>query len=238
MNIVRYYCLDNVADRREIVLLKAFPCVWGRCRFCDYIHDNCEDEALINATNSKVIARITGKYRVLQVINSGSCFEIPQQSLNLVKKAIERLGINKLYLEAWWGYRKRLDEMREYFAIPIIFITGIETFDDYFRNEVLKKGIVYDSVAEISRYFQSVCLMIGIEGQTREMIRNDIKILLDNFAYGTINLYVNNSTEIKADPDLQSWFCDEFAWLKDRPGIDMLIENTDFGVGAPLTKQG
>ena len=28
---------------REIVLLKAFPCVWGKCRFCDYTLDNSTD---------------------------------------------------------------------------------------------------------------------------------------------------------------------------------------------------
>ena len=234
MNITRYACIENAREKREIVLLKAFPCTWGHCSFCDYIHDNSEDEPAMNATNRAVIARITGIYGVLQVINSGSCFEIPSESLQLVKASVDRLNIRKLYLEAWWGYRHRLDEMREFFGVPIVFITGIETFDEHFRNQVLKKGIVYNSVAEVSRYFQSVCLMIGIKGQTREMISNDIKILLDNFAYGTINLYVNNTTGIEADYELQEWFKREYAWLQERPGIDVLFENTDFGVGAPV----
>ena len=29
---------------REIVLLKALPCIWGKCAFCDYIDDNGKDE--------------------------------------------------------------------------------------------------------------------------------------------------------------------------------------------------
>ena len=74
MDIVRYSCLENVHEKREIVLLKAFPCRWGRCSFCDYIHDNSEDEQAMNVTNREVIGRITGRYGVLQVINSGSCF--------------------------------------------------------------------------------------------------------------------------------------------------------------------
>ncbi|PKL42953.1 MAG: radical SAM protein [Candidatus Riflebacteria bacterium HGW-Riflebacteria-1] len=231
--MTRYACIENAHEKREIILLKAFPCSWSRCSFCDYIHDNSEDEAAMNVANRAVIAKVTGQYGVLQVINSGSCFEIPQESLQLIKDTVDRLNIRKLYFEAWWGYRHRLDEMRNYFGVPIIFITGIETFDDHFRNQVLKKGIVYSSVEEVSCYFQSVCLMIGIKGQTREMISSDIKILLDNFAYGTINLYVNNTTEIEADEELQKWFKREYAWLKDRAGIDVLFENTDFGVGAP-----
>ena len=233
MNITRYACIENSHEKREIILLKAFPCSWGRCSFCDYIHDNSEDEVAMNAANRAVIAKVTGQYGVLQVINSGSCFEIPQESLQRVKDTVDRLRIRKLYFEAWWGYRHRLNEMREFFGVPIVFITGIETFDEYFRNQVLKKGIVYSSVDEVSRYFQSVCLMVGIKGQTREMISSDIKILLDNFAYGTINLYVNNTTGIEADIELQEWFKREYTWLKDRAGIDVLFENTDFGVGAP-----
>ena len=30
-------------NQREIVLLRAFPCAWGKCTFCDYIEDNGRD---------------------------------------------------------------------------------------------------------------------------------------------------------------------------------------------------
>ena len=34
--------------KREIVLLKSFPCIWSKCTFCDYIEDNstCEEEII------------------------------------------------------------------------------------------------------------------------------------------------------------------------------------------------
>lgn len=38
-NLDRYNVIDN-KNNREIVLLKSFPCVWGKCAFCDYIEDN------------------------------------------------------------------------------------------------------------------------------------------------------------------------------------------------------
>ena len=31
-------------NQREILLLRAFPCAWGKCAFCDYIEDNGRDE--------------------------------------------------------------------------------------------------------------------------------------------------------------------------------------------------
>ncbi len=64
---------------REIVLLKAFPCVWGKCLFCDYIDDNSQNEEEMNKTNFEVLKNITGEFGVLEVINSGSCFEIPKK---------------------------------------------------------------------------------------------------------------------------------------------------------------
>ena len=131
-------------------------------------------------------------------------------------------------------YRHRLNEFRDFFGVPISFITGIETFDEYFRNKVLKKGIHFDSIQEVKKYFQSVCIMVGIKGQTKEMINNDLKIVMDNFEHATINIYVNNSTHIKADPELIQWFKNEYEYLLKSKNVDLLFDNTDFGVGGPL----
>ncbi len=234
MNIARYARIENSPRPREIVLLKAFPCRWGHCSFCDYIHDNSEDEGAINSTNAEVLRQVTGSLQALQVINSGSCFEIPPASLQLIKETVQRCHIQQLYFEAHWSYRHRLDEMRQFFGLPIVFITGVETFDDQFRNQVLKKGMVFKDIAEIRQYFASVCLMIGMQGQTRAMISNDVRLAIENFDYVTINLFVDNSTGVKADMDLQAWFKCEFSWLQQHEKVDILFENTDFGVGAAI----
>ena len=42
-------------NQREICLLKAFPCAWGKCAFCDYIEDNSRDEAGMIALNNQVL---------------------------------------------------------------------------------------------------------------------------------------------------------------------------------------
>ncbi|SQC01278.1 radical SAM protein [Clostridium tetanomorphum] len=81
----RYSIIKN-KNRREIVLLKAFPCFWGKCSFCDYIKDNSLNEADINNLNFKVLNNITGKYKALEIINSGSCFELPKNTLERIKE--------------------------------------------------------------------------------------------------------------------------------------------------------
>lgn len=73
--------------------------------------------------------------------------------------------------------------------------------------------------------------MVGIKGQTREMIKRDVEALEKHFERGCINVYVDNSTEIQSDPDLIKWFETEYAYLEENPSIEVLWHNTDFGVG-------
>ena len=89
----------------------------------------------------------------------------------------------------------------------------------------------FKDVKEVAEKFQSVCLMVGIKGQTKEMIRKDIEILLENFKYATINIFVDNTTSIKRDEELVQWFREEYSYLDNHPTIEVLYHNTDFGVG-------
>lgn len=216
---------------REIVLLKALPCIWGKCAFCDYIDDNDDNIAEINKLNKEVLNNITGEFGVLEVINSGSCFEIPRESLEYIKKIVVEKKIKKLFLESHWCYKNMLQEMRDFFGIEIIFKIGVETFDNSFRNLVLNKNANFKTVDEVKESFQSVCLLVGIKGQTKEMIKRDINLVLENFKYVTINVFINNTTDVKRDEELVQWFTDNFKYLEDYQYIEVLYNNTDFGVG-------
>lgn len=226
------YNVINGKNEREIVLLKSFPCAWGKCTFCDYISDNSKDKCEILNVNKPVLEQITGEKGVLEVINSGSVFEIPQEDLNEIKRIVKEKNIKRLYFEAHWLYRKRLDKIKEFFdGVEVIFKTGIETFDDNFRNNVLNKNIEYDSVDEVKKYYDSICLLVGIEGQTKEMIKRDMDIVINEFPKATINIWTENTTKFKRDEELIKWFEKEYAYLKDNEDIEVLFENTDFGVG-------
>ncbi len=218
-------------NEREIVLLKAFPCAWGKCAFCDYIADNGRDEVEMVRQNRQVLSRVTGEFGVLEAINSGSCFELPKETLADIKGIVETRGIQRLIFESHWIYRKRLGEMREYFGIPVTYKIGVETFDDEFREKVLNKHADFQTPQEVAAYFDSICLMVGIEGQTPEMIRKDISILKQYFRHGTVNVYNNNTTPIRRDEELVRWFMEEYRWLLDDPEVEVLYEITDFGVG-------
>ncbi|WP_314010302.1 radical SAM protein [Pseudostreptobacillus hongkongensis] len=219
---------------REIVLLKSFPCDYSKCAFCNYILDNSNDEDEINSVNFEVLENITGEFGVLQVINSGSIFEIPKKTLERIKEIIIEKNIKILYCEAYFGYVKRLNEIREFFDIAEVrFMIGIETFDNKYRIQVLKKNFyLTDRIfKKIKEEYTNALLMICTQGQTKEQILDDIKMGLDNFKEVTISVFVDNGTAVKRDQNLVDWFVkDVYNNIKDLKNVEILIDNKDLGV--------
>lgn len=228
--MIRYSTIDT-KNKREIVLLKASPCIWGKCSFCDYIDDNDSDIRKDIFLNKNVLRNVTGKYKSLEVINSGSCFELPEETLNDIKSIVISKDIKKLFFESHWLYRNRLSEIKQIFNIPIIFKCGIESFDNDFRNKILNKGALFSTPQEVAKYFKSICLLVGVKGQTKDMIKKDIEYLLKYFKYGCVNIFMENSTNMKRDEELINWFYKHFSFLEGEKNIEVLWNNTDFGVG-------
>ncbi len=217
---------------REIVLLRSHPCRWGRCLFCDYIADNMNDEAEMIAENKSILSEVTGKYKSLEVINSASVFELPKETWQDIYNCCVAKGIKKLNFEAYYNYRHRLDEVRSFFkGIEVSFKCGIESFDDTFRNDYLQKGIHFTSPQEVAQFFDTICLLVGIKGQTKEMIDRDMDIVQKYFKRGCINIFVENTTPVKRDEEIIHYFKEKYGYMDADDRFEILWSNTDFGVG-------
>ena len=326
---------------REFVLLQGTGCKWRRCEFCDYHSDVSDDPFEVNRA---VLEQVTGEYGVLDVINSGSAFELDDRTIEMLRRVIEEKKIHTLWCEMHWMYRNRLEEFRLRITddrlqitdltpspaglplkqgentsndvkfvsnlsaglplkqgentstdtkfvsnlsaglplkqgentstdtkfvsnlstgfslkqgenmmldyrlqstdnglqmsdtacrVPTIkFRCGIETFDPELRKR-WNKGVPESVTAEeVARYFQGVCLLCCTEGETRERIVRDIELARKHFEYFSVNVFCNNTTKIKRDPELVEWFVREvYPTIKDDPSIEVLIDNTDLGVG-------
>lgn len=229
---IRYNKIEN-KHKREIVLLKSFPCKYGKCSFCNYIEDNSIDENEINRVNLKVLKEITGEYGVLEVINSGSVFELPKQTLAEIKKIVIEKNIKTLYFEIYYGYTKRLNEIRNYFeGIDIRFRMGLETFDNEYRIKGYNKNFTLNEnqLIELGKEVYSVCLLICTKGQTKEMIKRDIELGLKYFKGITINIFIDNGTIVKRDNELVKWFIENYFYLINDERVELLIDNKDLGV--------
>lgn len=229
-NELERYSLISTHMKRELLLLQGKGCAWGKCTFCDYFTDISGDPFTVN---KPVIDRITGVYGVADVINSGSVFELDGKTMAYLREKLREKGVSTLWCESHWMYRSRLDEIRSFFdGITVKFRVGAETFDPAMRK-AWKKGIAESVTAEeIGRYFDGACLLVCVEGQTREEILRDIELAKANFEYFNVNVFVENSTGHKTDRELARWFAAEVAPELERYGnVEVLLNNTDLGVG-------
>ena len=229
--MIRYSKIEE-KQKREIVLLIARPCFWGKCSFCDYIEDNSTDQEFMIRKNHEVLEKVTGEFGKLEVIDSASVFELPKKTLEEIREICKKKNIKTLIFEAHYAYKNRLNEIREFFSgIEVLFKIGIETFDYDFRENVLNKNAKFKEAEEVEKYFDAPCIMVGIKGQTKEMIRRDIDIIENHFKWATVNIFQENSTEIKRDDELIAWFMKEYSYLIYDPRIDFLYTINDFGIG-------
>ena len=224
------YALIHTKMPREFILLQGTGCRWKKCTFCDYHEDVSEHPFQVNAP---ILRQVTGQYGVLDVINSGSALELDEDTLSLIKEVVKEKHIHTLWFEAHYMYRKKLaDFARQFAPAQVKFRCGVETFDAELRDS-WKKGIPSSVTPEdIARYFHGVCLLCCTQGESKEHIIKDIDIAKKHFEYFSVNVFCNNTTSVQQDAELASWFAREvYPRIKDEEGIEVLIENTDLGVG-------
>ncbi len=220
---------------REILLLRGSGCKWRRCSFCDYHLDFSLDEESNYQLNKKELAKVTGKYSKLEVINSGSFVDLDEKTLILIQNTCVEKRIKEIHFECHWMHKDSVPELRNNFAklgITTKIKIGVETFDYDYRENILFKGIDEKNPAVIAKNFDEVCLLFGLDGQTYTSMKHDIETGLTYFERVCVNIMVENSTKIKPNAEVIKLFMQElYPLYKDNERIDILIENTDFGVG-------
>lgn len=219
---------------REIVLLRGSGCAYRRCAFCDYHLDASPNEAENFSLNRAVLAQVTGRYGDLEVINSGSVFELDDATLDLVACVCRAHGIGTIHFEAHYLYRDRIPTLRERFGdFDLKLKLGLESFDRAFREEVLHKGIPEDDPAVIARDFDEANLLVGLTGQTVASMERDIELGLKHFERICVNVMCPNTALTQPDPQVVAAFMNElYPRYNPCERIDILVKNTDFGVGA------
>lgn len=220
---------------REIVLLRGNGCKWRRCRFCDYHLDFCLDDKENFALNSKVLAQVTGEFGRLEVINSGSFCDLDEETIGLILEICSARKITTIYFECHWLHRNLIAALREHFAkngVTVQMKIGVETFDSLFRESYLEKGMGNVSPEEIAKFFDQVCLLQGLPGQNKDSMLKDIELGLKYFKRVCVNIMVSNTKPILPDPQVVETFLKEiYPLYKDDERVDILLNNTDFGVG-------
>lgn len=219
--------------KREIVLLRGSGCAYKKCAFCDYHYDCCGDESKNFALNKEVLGNVTGEFGDLEVINSGSVFELDRKTLALIKNICREKGVSVIHFESHYIYEQKIPALRREFSeFDLKLKLGLETFDFNLRESILKKGVQAHSAAIISRNFDEANFLFGIGGQSVLSMERDITLGLKYFERICINIMCANSTPVKPDDEIISLFMQRlYPKYRNNERIDILINNTDFGVG-------
>lgn len=228
------YSLITEKREREIVLLRGCGCAYKACTFCDYHLDCSSDDNENFKLNAAALSRVTGVYGELEVINSGSVFELDSKTLDMIKSVCRDKGISVIHFEVHYIYKDRLEALRrEFDGFTLKLKLGLETFDYCLREQELCKGIPDRDPAVIADGFDEANFLFGINGQTAESMMRDIELGLTYFERICVNIMCENSTAVKPSKCVIAEFIDHvYPIYKDNPRVDILIENTDFGVGA------
>lgn len=233
-NPVRYSIITE-KNPREILMLRGSGCKWRRCTFCDYHLDFSKDEAANYRLNFSVLQRVTGIYQKLEVINSGSFCDLDRQTMEAIRRTCTEKDIREVHFETHWMHRREIAALRDSFrplGIDIKLKIGVETFDENFRESVFCKGMSDASPEDIAAYCDEVCLLFGITGQTAASMARDLEMGLQYFERVCVNIMVPNSARIKPDAAVIKVFMDTLhEKYRDNPRVDILLDNTDFGVG-------
>lgn len=229
------YSVITEKNPREIVLLRGSGCKWRKCRFCDYHQDFSKDEAANFKLNSAELAKVKGIYGTLEIINSGSFCDLDEHTIERIIEVCKAAHIRQLHMECHWRDRDTLPDFKARFAAEGVSVTvkmGVETFDTAFREEVMRKGMEYATPEEIAKYADEVCLLFGFAGQQHGSMREDIETGLRHFQRVCINLMTENTSKMKPDQEVLNCFFKElYPQYRGNDRVDILLENTDFGVG-------
>ena len=101
-------------------------------------------------------------------------------------------------------------------TLPYILEKYFSGYTEEFRQMVTKESTEYEKTMPLPPMPGSI-----------EFIR----MLKEHFELGTVNVFTDNSTDVKRDQELVDWFMEKYAWLLDDPTVEVLYEKTDFGVG-------
>lgn len=212
-NPIRYSVIED-KNPREIVMLVGDGCKWRKCRFCDYHLDSSKDIEANFQLNKQVLSNVTGKFGELEVINSGSFVDLDKKTIELIKQICLKKGIKEIHFECHYMHKDDVQNFKNSFlniGIKPIIKLGLETFDYDLREKVLVKGI---------------------SGQTKESMISDIETGLKYFSRICVNIMVENQMPIKPDKKVIEQFVEYvYPLYKDNDRVDILLNNTDFGVG-------
>ncbi len=137
---------DDSLGRRLVVILKGFPCSWGRCTFCPFALEQSFNLREVIETNRRIvkeaieIAEEEG-YRRVAVFNGSSFHELLYDTVELLRP-LARGRIFEIEERSEYVTEESVKALLDYYSPERLVIrVGFEVFDERIREGLLRKGM-------------------------------------------------------------------------------------------------
>jgi len=189
--MIGLFKVKDKLGKRLVLILKGYPCSWGKCIFCPFAIEqssNIREILEVNRSIIKKAVRLIGSegYRRVAVFNGSSFHELPYDTAEkLAPIAYERV----FEIEERPEYVTE-DSVkflyRSYLPAKLIIRVGFEVFDKSLRNNYLRKGIPDSEIFRLSSLRNALrkeevpaeiwtYVLFGIEGLPEEAVIESVK---------------------------------------------------------------
>ncbi len=142
--------------KRLVVILRGFPCAWGKCTFCPFAVEQSLHTRNVIEDNRRIIVeavRIAGEggYSRVAVFNGGSFHELPYDSVEKLR-SLAKGRIFEIEERSEYVTLGMLEALIEYYRPKRLIVrVGFETAHERIREEVLRKGMPDSEMYRLSR---------------------------------------------------------------------------------------
>ena len=188
LGVFRY---NDRLGRRLVVILRGFPCAYGRCTFCPFAAEQAVHTRAVIETNRRIIeeaVRAAGEgYRRVAVFNGGSFHELPYDSVERLRP-LARGRVFEVEERSEYVTMESLEALIDYYRPEKLIVrVGFETADERIREGVLRKGMPDSEMHRLSRLRVEArrrglpveiwtYLLFGMEGISEESVLRSLEV--------------------------------------------------------------
>ena len=229
--------LRNEIGKEFTIILRSKGCNWGiskqgGCSMCGYYLDSMNEEVstsqLLNqfdyAFNNKIneIKQDNNNY-IFKIYNSGSFLdenEIPKEVRTYIYEKLSKVEkIREYVIESRLEYItiEKLEEIREFFDRKYLEIAiGLETVDDYIRNNYINKGVLFKDFKSILKQLKEYNIGVRVYLLFKPPFLNE-QAAIDDCSRSIKKLTELNINSISINPlNIQKGTLVEYLWLQNR----------------------
>ena len=181
---------DKLGERL-ILILKGYPCSWGKCIFCPFAIEQSTNIKEILEVNRGVVGKAlkiveARGYSRVAIFNGSSFHELPFDTAERLAPIAKGRILEVEERPEYVTENSVMFLYRSYSPAKLIIRVGFEVFDERLRNDYLRKGIPNSEVWRLSNLRDTLrrngvpaeiwsYVLFGIEGLPEEAVAESIK---------------------------------------------------------------